>query len=170
MEAHANGPRVLVHKEGDKGAIHLDTLTGRVVTAADERPEWAEGLIVGLLKERDRWYTTRLGAAGYTDDHRHPEAILFQDLGWVAIDPETGEEMEMEADSEFRMGVLATCLGVDRENFENDAQLFGHVLAEVEIATDNRVSVAEAAAIDHEMRTTFGGNANTIEDKKTAEG
>ncbi|MEW6121260.1 MAG: hypothetical protein AB1698_01505 [Pseudomonadota bacterium] len=170
MQPNDNGPRVLVHKEGAEGAIHLDALTGQVVTSADDRPAWAEGLVVGLLTERHRFYESRLGAEGYTAEHRNPEAIILQDLGWVALDPETGDEMEMNADTDYRMGVIAQVLGVDRENFEDDAQLFGHVLAEVEVAVNTEVSADEARAMDDEMRTTFGGNANVSEDKQSATG
>jgi len=165
-----DGTKVLIHKDGEEGALHLCALTGKVLTPTDELPIWGEGLIVGVIQERLKWYGDRLGAA-FTDDHKRPEAIIMQDLGWVALDPETGEEMELEADNEYRMEVLATVLGVDRENYENNAVLFGHVLAEVEVVANTERTAEEASAIDAEMKTTFeGGKDNTASTTKTANG
>lgn len=164
--------RILVHKEGAEGSIELHALTGQVTTPTDELPDWAEGLIVGLIVERKRWYETRLGKERFEAQHRDPHAIIMQDLGWVAIDPETGEEMEVEADSEYRMGVIAKVLGIDLEPGATGetSENFGKVLAEVEIALDTNRTVEEASAIDAELATTFGGNVTSEDDLKSAHG
>lgn len=167
-----NEKRIIVHKDGAEGSLELNAMTGQVVTPTDELPEWGQGLIVGLLIERKRWYETRLGKDLFASHHRDPDAIVLQDLGWVALDPETGEEMEMEADSEYRMGVVAQALGIDLTPGERGEtnENFGKVLAEVAIALDTNRTVAEAAAIDAELATTFGGNVTSEEDLKSAHG
>lgn len=131
-----------VHKKDCEGAIMIDSYTGQVATPADERPDWADGLALANLAERHKFYTDRLGPS-YSDDHKAPDLFAYEDLEWLAVAMEdglnddgterkAGDEMIVAADAEHRQDVMATILGVDRE--EGD---MGAVLAEAEIASDN---------------------------------
>lgn len=101
-----------VHKRDDEGVLFINSLNGLVTQPVDERPEWAEGLTAALLIERGKFYSDRLGPR-YAKEHANPEVYAFEDLGWTAIDAD-GEPIELEADPEFRMSVVAEVLGIDR--------------------------------------------------------
>jgi len=103
-----DGSPVIVHKDGEEGGLVIGSLSGRILTPIMERPEWSEGLAVAKLAERAQFYESRLGK-NVTGD----SLINFADLGWVCVDA-TGEEMETEADPEFRMNALAEAIGIDR--------------------------------------------------------
>lgn len=102
----------LVHKKDAEGALVINAMTGIITQPVDERPEWAEGLTCALLTERHKFYNDRLGPQ-YAAAHNMPEAYAFEDLGWIAVDAD-GEPVELEADAEHRMTVLAEVLGIDR--------------------------------------------------------
>lgn len=121
--------RIAIHKANHEGAFHIDGLTGQVVTPVDERPDWAEGFAVALLGERTGWYEQRLGQQ-LPESIRKPEMIDASDLGWIAFDHE-GSEVEIEADADHRMDVLAGILNIDREDFDGEKTI-GNVLAEAE--------------------------------------
>lgn len=104
-----NGPAILVHKLNEPGALRIGSTTGIILSAPDERPDWAEGLAVAQVAERANFYLSRLGKLPNDTDG----LIAFEDLGWVAIDAE-GEGIELEADSEYRMSAIAEALGVNR--------------------------------------------------------
>ncbi len=106
--------QVLVHKLNEEGALTLDPLTGQITTPLDERPEWSDGLAVALFAERDKFYSSRLGDE-FKAEHRHPEMIAFEDLSWLAAGEDEGEAVEIEANGEYRMEVVAEILGIDRE-------------------------------------------------------
>jgi hypothetical protein len=130
------------------------------MTPTDQRPEWAEGLAVALLAERMIFYTGRLGPVAGRSAWE-AGVVAYQDFGWVKIDTE-GNEVEVEADAEFRMNLLAEAIGIDRE-----AENFGEVVAEIELAADTSVSVAEAEAIAEEFRAAgVGGQAADAEVKE----
>lgn len=99
-----------VHKKDHPGSILIGSMTGRVQPTKDddEAPEWAEGLQVAILAERSQFYTRALGADKFTEAMHLPEAFAFEDLAWVSRDPETGDEMTIDADGEFRMEVTNT--------------------------------------------------------------
>lgn len=103
---------ILVHREGEEGAIQINAMTGVILTATDERPPWADGLAAALTAERLGWYTSRLGEV-YAKEHFAPEALAFEDLGWLAIDEE-GEPVELEADIEHRMNVISEYNSITR--------------------------------------------------------
>jgi hypothetical protein len=121
---------IAVHMDGQVGAILIDMREGRVLTPADERPEWAEGYATALLVERIGWYETRLGEH-LPEDIRSPQLMSAQDLGWIAVDIE-GDEVEVEASLEHRMDILAKFLGIDRDDAEQAAQ-FATRLATAEV-------------------------------------
>lgn len=154
----------IVHKEGEEGTLLIDRYTGRIVTPLIERPDWAEGLHTALVRERDAFYQgngkqpgeagfvgNRLGKA-YTDEMRNPAAYVFQDLGWLGQDAEQ-EECTIDADNDYRMEVIATVLGINREDFETP--ITGTV-AEIEIDLEARhVSKAELGEIERELLPGF---------------
>lgn len=100
-----------VHKSGHEGAIELSA-NGRVTTDLLERPDWASGLGAAMLYERTKFYSDRVGPVAA--EHLAKNTIDMDDLSWVAFDHE-GDEVEVQASSEFRMETLATLLGVDDE-------------------------------------------------------
>lgn len=108
--------QIIITKGGEEGSILIDHLDGRVLTPADERPQWADGLAAAMLVERTGWYEKRLGAQLSAEQAR-PDIIAFEDLEWVAIDAEA-DEVHLEADADFRMETLATIMGIDREDFD----------------------------------------------------
>lgn len=137
------GKVALVHKDGAEGALAIDAITGQVLPNQHDRPDWAEGLVAALLAERHGFYAKRLGSK-YADEHAHPEAYQFADLGWVGVDAE-GLEVELAADDEYRMDVLAKVLGADRES-----GTIGGTIAEHEIARDANRSADEAKALEED--------------------
>lgn len=121
--------RIIVHKADNEGAIHIDARTGEILTPLSERPEWADGYAVALLAERTGWYEQRLGKQ-LPDTLTRPEMLDTADLGWIAFDAE-GEEVEIEADTDHRMDVLAELLNVDRSDYDQGLRL-ENTLAEAE--------------------------------------
>lgn len=117
--------RIAVHMEGQEGAIQIDALEGKVMTPADERPAWAENYAVALMGERTGWYEMRLGQQ-LPENIRRPEILDARDLGWIAFDAE-GDEVEIEADLDHRMDVLAGLLDVDRQDFDQERNFQGHI-------------------------------------------
>lgn len=112
------GKTVQVHKEGEEGMLAIDAFTGQVIMN-DDTPEWAKdlGLVVAQLTERHIFYGNRLGP-DYAAAHQQPEVLAFEDLGWLClVDNGTAEPHEavVQADSEHRMNVVATVLGIDRD-------------------------------------------------------
>jgi catechol 2,3-dioxygenase-like lactoylglutathione lyase family enzyme len=149
---------ILVHKEGEEGSIQIDAQTGGIVTEIDQRPDWAEGLSVALLAERNKFYRDRLGSK-YAAEHASPEAMSYEDLGWVGADAE-GELLEIEASAEHRQGVLSEVLGWDEETATFKDKAGFQTVAEVEIAMDTARTTAEATEIAEEFkRDTFGTDA-----------
>lgn len=153
---------VLVHKTGDEGSIHIDYLTGGIVTPIDERPDWAEGLAHSLPRERDAFYKRRLG-----EDFGQPTAIAFEDLSWVGVDGEGGL-LELSADAEFRSEVVKEFLGIDEETGDTGPESKWHTVAEVEIGLDNERTADEARLIDSEMASGFGSGDVNHAAKKSA--
>lgn len=145
--------RILIHKDGEEGSIQIDRLEGKVMTPADERPEWADGIAVALLTERVGYYETRLGTQ-LSQELRSPEVIVFQDLGWIGVDAE-GDEVELEADGEFRMNILADMLGVDREDF-TDTKNFQGALASIELDQTYKTQPTGEATLAEAEGITFG--------------
>jgi len=113
--------QIIIHKADQEGAFHIDALTGQITTPTDERPEWAEGYAVALLSERTGWYEQRLGQQ-LPDNIRKPDMIDASDLGWIAFDHE-GSEVEIEANTEYRMDTLAGILNIDREDYDGGLRL-----------------------------------------------
>jgi len=140
-----------VHKSGQPGAIDIDSYTGQVATPADQRPEWADGLALANLAERHKFYTDRLGPQ-YADEHKAPELLAYEDLEWLGVDMETGSEVTYPADTEHRMEVMATVLGIERD--ADTADIAGATTA-VEMASDNRRTEAEMADFRQEQEAGF---------------
>lgn len=125
------GKTAMVHKEGAEGILLIDALTGHVIPGQQDRPEWAEGLVLAQLAERHLFYTNRLGPQ-YADKHKAPELFAFEDIGWLGVDMATGDPIVSEASDEHRMNVVGTVLGIDRETGSVKGSL-----AEAEIARDD---------------------------------
>lgn len=162
---------ITVHKEGEEGSLEVDFDTGIITTQVDERPDWAEGLSTALLAERSQFYTQRLGSK-YGEEHARPSGIAYQDLGWIGAG-EDGELMELDADTDYRMQIVADVLGIDREAGQSaDAPIFGKTLAEVEIETTGQhYSKTDAELlIDEQTRQTFGQGEQAAERKTGTSG
>lgn len=142
-----------VHRKDHEGLLAIDAFTGRVIPESvinpdteqaynADRPAWAEdgtGLVVALLTERLSFYAERLGAS-FVDSPNfvRPEVLAFEDLGWIGLDLETGEEKLIEADAEHRMDVLVAVaaemgIKVDREEGTLDA---GETAQTLELRSD----------------------------------
>lgn len=134
--AEPQGTPIIVTKDGEEGSIEVDRITGIVLTKVDQRPVWGESLACAMLAERAGWYAQRLGPK----HELSADNILFDDLGWVALDQE-GQEVEVEANPEHRMTLLADALGVDREDPN-----FGTIVAEVEMDMEPATLSAEDQA------------------------
>lgn len=103
----------VVHKEGQPGTIILQA-SGRIKTEPFEVPEWAgSGLAMAQLAARNQFYLTRLGTE-LAGPLLGSNIIAYDDLDWVCVD-EAGDEFILEASDEYRQTVLATALGVDRD-------------------------------------------------------
>jgi hypothetical protein len=131
-----------VHKKDAEGMLAIDAYTGQVIPGQEDKPEWAEGLVLAQLAARHIFYASRLGAK-YDDEHKSPEVYAYEDLDWLALDMETGDETEINADDEFRMEVMAGVLGIDRETGDIKG-----VLAETEVAMDYTRTDAEQQALE----------------------
>jgi hypothetical protein len=127
---------LMVHASGQPGAVVLDRLTGVILTPIMDRPDWADGLAVALLEEHRQFYTSRTGR------YNEPELFELSDLGWVGVN-ERGEEIEVDAIAEYRMDILATTYGMDREDGD-----MGEALAEAEIAMDHHRTPEEEGAME----------------------
>lgn len=144
--------RITVHMEGAEGAIHVDAKDGRILTPVDERPEWAEGHAVALLGERVGWYEQRL-CQPLPDNLRSPETVAYQDLGWIGVDAE-GDEVEIEADADYRMTMLSNALGVDREDYD-DQKHFKNAIASAEVAHTYRDNQTDETTLAEAEGETF---------------
>jgi hypothetical protein len=144
----SNAKLITVHKEGEEGTITIDSLTGIVKPhEGQEAPLWADGLTCALLQERVAYYFGNDKQAPRLDRQRFEQQIMgvdtisFEDLGWVAVDPE-GATVELEADGDHRMQVIADLLGIDRSAEPTEAY-------EIEVANDTtRLETSNDQAID----------------------
>jgi hypothetical protein len=141
---------VLIHKQGEEGALIINGVTGLVDQPADERPAWAEGLVCAMIAEWTGFYAKRTGKSMQTGD-----ILAFEDLTWLAIN-EDGAEVELEANGEFRMERVASLNGIDVSDIEAyDAGTKGEVMAEVELSMDAHRTAKEAAAFEHSQVQGF---------------
>ncbi len=145
FEVPLSGKVVPVHKQGEEGLLMIDAVSGWVIRGQEDRPAWSDGLITAILGERHIFYANRLGSA-YTEDHKMPEVLAFEDLPWMALNMETGEQLAYEADAEFRMDVVAEVLGINR-SIEGDHDIKGNERTVVaEISYDNTRTGEQMAA------------------------
>lgn len=159
FEDYPENRKAIVHKSDAEGGLIIDRLTGHVIQPLMERPEWAEGLTLALLAERHGFYTTRLGPL-YTAEMKNPEIFEFADLGWIGTTAE-GEAVEIEADAEHRMEVIAKVTGVDRETGAHETGKGWNLAAEVEVAMDQHRTDAEAAALLTSQEQAFDRKTGT---------
>ena len=151
----------IVHKQDAEGALIINALSGMVQQPLDERPEWAEGLTCALLAERHLFYSSRLGPE-YAAEHATPSAFAFEDLGWIAIDAE-GEPVELEADAEWRMNVIADATGTIRSDDLSDTRQddtkgeLAHALLDM----DTHREVAEVSALEKAQTEGFADKTGT---------
>ncbi len=139
-------------KEGQPETLELSP-SGRVVTEVFDRPEWAGSAVLAMLYERNNFYQTRLGA-----DLAAPlmatNIVNFDDLSWVIVDEETGLEDVLSADDEFRMGVIATAMGVDRETGDIEGSIAEHY-----IDRDNKGLTLDQIVSKQDADEVFGKKA-----------
>lgn len=167
MKTHPGEP-VVVHKTGDEGSIQIDSMTGQVLTEADQRPDWADGLFTAMTAERHGFYNQRLGPL-YTDDMKSPETFLFEDLSWIGLDPE-GDEVEIEADNEHRMSVLANKLDIDLEAGDTDTKL-NETMTEIEVQQAGPTEEEDIQLLDDATKESFGATSSRTEaDQRTSTG
>jgi hypothetical protein len=170
-----SGQRALVHKTNYEGAIEIDPVTGYILTPHDERPDWASELTLAQTTERDLFYTDRLGE-GYTSGPLfRPEVYAFEDLAWFGareypvdapyINAETNEEepvemLHIEADHEFRQGVLMEAMDV-RAELDAHGNETGNIegAVSVAIAADNERSPEEIEELERQQATGFSAVA-----------
>ncbi|GJE18739.1 hypothetical protein [Methylobacterium marchantiae] len=149
--AHPASERTaLVHKTDHEGVLIINALDGRITMPLMDRPEWADGYAVALLSERHGFYATRLGAQ-YADEHKFPEAFNVADLAWLVVN-EDQDLVEIDADSEYRMDVLADAFGMDREA----GAITGKDLTEIELSLDRTRTEGEVAALETAQEHGFG--------------
>lgn len=153
---------LIVHKEGEEGALTIDRLTGRITTPHEDRPDWAEGFATALLSERTDFYLKRLGDGKAYQDIADAAAIEASDLSWIGVNAD-GDEIEIEASNDYRMDLVANCLGMDRETGE----LSGEVLASHEIDRENGArSREEMAALEQSVTDGFGSQVQKQQQKQ----
>lgn len=145
---NSNRTAYIVHKEGEPGTLELSP-SGRVVTEPFNRPDWAGNVVLANLAERNMFYQTRLGAE-LAEPLVTTNIINVLDLGFVALDDE-GNEVELIADSEYRMNMLATTLGVDRETGDIEGAVTEHY-----IDRDNKGYTLEEIASKQDIDAVFG--------------
>lgn len=155
--------QVIVHKEGEEGVIAIDRATGRLLTPLDERPEWTEGLATALVAERLDFYQKRLGDGTTFQQIADAAAIEYSDLGWIGVNAD-GDEIELEANPDYRMDLVANGLGVNRET----GDITGTVLAEHEVSRDNGTRTGdEMRALETSVETGFGTAQDAGEKRET---
>jgi hypothetical protein len=146
---------ILVHRKDQEGTLRINALSGVIQQEPNERPDWSDGLSTALIGERHEFYSARLGPA-YTEAHKHPEILSFEDLGWLTVsEDEDGSTVIQDADVEFRMEVLGEVTGMTRYdnlslgiNGEDHVDGKGTVLEEVELAYTAERSDDEVAAFE----------------------
>jgi hypothetical protein len=154
---------VLVHRQDAEGALIVNALTGQIAQSIDERPEWSDGLATALLGERLQWWTTRLGAQ-FTEEQKFPQAIAYEDLGWLVVSEDGESIVETDADVEFRMDLLANYMGLNRAapvGSEEATHTKGTILAEVEIGMDQARTEHEASALEEAQTQGFDTKTGT---------
>lgn len=154
-------PAILVHKLNEPGALRIDSLSGRILSEPDERPDWAEGLAVALVASRTVFYMQRLGKL---PNDTLDGLIAFEDLGWIAIDAEGGP-IELEADAEYRMDKIAEATGINRSadlsaaTMDNTDGELAHVLTSAHVG--EQVTAGEATALEKALKEHFQAATGT---------
>lgn len=175
---HTSGQAVLVHKDGQEGAITIDPVTGYVLTPLDERPDWASELTIAQTTERHMFYMDRLGEL-YTAERQAPYLLAAEDLQWFGVreypadapykNEETGEEelselYVVEPDHEFRQNILSTALGITAEldaQGNETGSIAGLSASEVAISEDVERSAEEIAELERVQASSFSKVANS---------
>lgn len=143
---------IAVHKEGQEGGLHIDAMTGQIATPPADRPDWADGYAVALLAERTGWYEQRLGTQ-LPDNIRAPELLQADDLGWIGVDAE-GSEVEIEADHETRITILADLINIDRST-DAGTKNFQNVLASAEVNHSYSTQPTDEATLEEAEGKSF---------------
>ena len=155
---------LVVHLEGHEGTLTIDAMNGRITTDPHMRPDWAEGLALALLGERHKFYETRFGKGSEAYNAAlAAEAIDKRDLSWLGVNGEQ-EEVEIDADEEFRMDVVAKVIGADRD----EGTMADDVIAEREVDSQRTSMTAEQHHALKEAATTGAGLSEEQEDKQAA--
>lgn len=152
VEVTPSGKTSLVHKDGCDGSIVIDAMTGIILTPVDERPTWAteDNLAAAAVSERFGFYEQRLGTE-YARSIQYAELIDSRDLQWLVLDEEGALLEPIDADTEYRMDVIAKAVGADREE-----GTITDIAYEVAVSADVERTEEEAQAIDDMAKTSFG--------------
>lgn len=161
--AHKVKP-IIVHKAGDEGVMEVDALTGAIITANDQRPDWAEGLAAALLQERLTFYETRFGKeSAQFKAVQQADAVEYLDLGWIGVN-EDGDEIEIEANGEHRSEIVAKALGID--TLEGD--LGAGITAEIEVDTKRHtMSQQERSVMEQAANQGFSDETTAEQERAT---
>lgn len=141
-----SGQVIGVHMQDAEGILLIDAVSGQVLPEDKQgdggSPAWAteRGLAMAMLHERTKFYIDRTGNPAPT-----PEVLAFEDLSWLAIDPETSEETLLAADDEFRMDAIATYLGIDRETGDIKKALVEQTIAQDQTRTEGELAALTEA-------------------------
>lgn len=160
---------ITVHKEGEEGTLLVRHSDGRITTPLDDQPQWAEGLTNALIQERHTFYAKRLGEANSPHATTlqtilDADTVAFQDLGWLGVNAEQ-QEVELEADPEFRSEAMAKILGIDTE----EGTMGAGVTADREVESqNNRMTGEQASALTEGMQQGFGGKREAENEKARA--
>jgi hypothetical protein len=139
-----------------EGGFHIDATTFQVIQdGTDSLPEWAQGVVVGLMGERNGWYEKRMGQL--PEAVMKPDTIQFGDLEWLALD-HNGDEVHIEANEEVRHQVLAGYLGLDISDAESFAAspVFANALARAEIDAGRFTQPTDEATLAEAEGQSFG--------------
>ena len=142
---------ILVHRDGEEGAIQIDAHAGTVLDTHDA-PDWAEGLVCALTASHLGHYKARLG-----NGYEMPGVLNYADLDWVGID-EDGNPTELTADPEYRADRLASILHLetDIDKLDMTTAKTDTTVTEVLISMDVNRSPEEIAAFEQSQKEGFG--------------
>lgn len=149
------GKRIAIVHSGHEGGFFIDATTFQVIQEGDNLPEWAQGVVVGLMGERNAWYEKRLGQ-NLPQEIMKPQVMEFGDLEWLALD-HNGDEVHIEADTEVRYNTLAKYIGLDLSDAESfmNSEVFRNAIARAEIDAGRLTKPTDEVTLAEAEGTTF---------------
>lgn len=172
--------RIMIVTEGQEGGFMISALTGQVLYDGpnDCTPEWAPtGLSAAILNERRTWYETRIGK-GQMSLLGDGSILDLKDLKWYAIDSDTMEDVEIEADVQWRSEKLASLLGLTPEGqtLEENISAFDKGFAtgkgdiEIEVANSYEAHPTDRDLLEHDDKVFADGEAEKRAHKEQQHG